>query len=86
MTVMLFTSIGLVTEMMYQSTGHRLGASVLSSLRSGVFFIPSLIILSNLRGLSGIEEAQPLAFVLVFFPSLVFLIWFFAHTPKEDME
>ena len=72
---LLFLPLSMVTEMLFQSTGHSAGASILSSLRSGVFFIPALIILSRVRGLAGIQEAQPLAYVLTFFPSLVFCIW-----------
>ena len=86
MIALLFLPLCMITEMMFQSTGHKLGASILSSLRSGVFFIPSLIILANTRGLSGIQEAQPLAFVLGFFPSVCFMIWFFNKMPKDDRE
>lgn len=75
----------MVTEMLFQSTGKKVGAAVLSSLRSGVFFIPTLLILSNLRGLYGIEEAQPLAFVMSAVPSLLFMIWFLKKMPKNDM-
>ncbi len=81
---LLFLPICMVTEMMFQSTGHKLGASVLSSLRSGIFFIPCLIILSYVRGLAGIQEAQPLAYILAFFPSVCFAAWFFYKLPKVD--
>ncbi len=72
---LLFLPLSMVTEMLFQSTGHSAGASILSSLRSGIFFIPALIILSHVRGLSGIQEAQPIAYILTFFPSLVFCMW-----------
>ena len=72
---LLFLPLSMVTEMLFQSTGHSAGASILSSLRSGIFFIPALLILSNLRGLAGIQEAQPLAYFLTFFPSLIFCTW-----------
>ncbi len=81
---LVFLPLSMVTEMLYQSTGHSAGASVLSSMRSGIFFIPSLLILSGLRGLAGIQEAQPLAYVLTFFPSLLFCIWLMRHMPKEE--
>nr|MCR5216616.1 MATE family efflux transporter [Lachnospiraceae bacterium] len=38
--------ICMITEMLFQSTGKRLGAAILSSLRSGVFLIPLLLLLS----------------------------------------
>lgn len=81
---MAFLPVSIMTEMMYQSTGHKLGASLLSCMRSGLFFIPALLILSELRGLPGIQEAQPLAHVLSFFPSIIFALHFFSKLPKED--
>lgn len=83
---LLFVPLCMVTEMLFQSTGKQLGAAILSSLRSGLFFIPALIILSRLRGLYGIQEAQPLAYMISFIPSLFFMLWFFRKLPKESEE
>ena len=74
----------MVTEMLFQSTGRRLQASVLSALRSGIFFIPSLLILDRFRGLAGIQEAQPLAYVLGFFPAMYLAADFFRKLPRQD--
>ncbi len=60
----------MVTEMGFQSTGQRALATLASSLRSGVIFIPVLLVMSSLRGLAGIEEAQPLAYLITFIISL----------------
>ena len=81
---LLFLPFTMAVEMLYQSTGNRLGASLLSSARSGLFFIPSLLILSALRGLSGIQEAQPLAYVLSFPLALFFALRLIRRFPKED--
>ncbi len=73
------------TEMLYQSTGRRMGATLLSALRNGLIFIPALLILTQLRGLSGIQEAQPVAQVLAL-PLTILLGWmFFRKLPDEDM-
>lgn len=80
---LLFLPLCMVTEMLYQSTGHKLGAAVLSSMRSGVIFIPALLILSRFRGLAGIQEAQPLGYTLAFFPALWFMLRFFRKLPRE---
>ena len=82
----IFLPLGMATEMLFQSTGKRIGAAILSSLRSGLFFIPALLILPKLRGLYGIEEAQPVAFVLAFFPALFFMLSFFGKLPREGSE
>ncbi|MCR4764470.1 MAG: MATE family efflux transporter [Lachnospiraceae bacterium] len=82
---LLFLPPSMVTEMLLQSTGQKLGASLLSALRSGIFFIPILLILSYARGLSGIEEAQPMAYFITFFPALGFAFWMLnKKMPQED--
>ena len=81
---LIFMPMGTVTEMMLQSTGYRFQASITSSLRSGVIFIPLLVILARIRGLAGIQEAQPLSYVIAAIPSFIMLIWFLRRLPKED--
>ena len=77
----------MVTEMGFQSTGQRLLASVSSSMRSGVIFIPALLILAHLRGKAGIQEAQPAAFVISFFISLYLSRVFMKHVgAREEMS
>jgi putative MATE family efflux protein len=83
---MLALPFGMTVEMTLQSTGSRLAASVLSSMRSGLFFIPLILILSRLRGLAGIQEAQPLAYILATLWSLIFMKRFFGKIPLEDEE
>lgn len=73
----------MTTEMLFQSTGKRLGASFLSALRSGLLFIPLLLILSHTRGLAGIQEAFPLSLVLSAPLTVPFTVWFFKKMPKE---
>lgn len=66
----LFVPLTMLVEMGFQSTGAKLLASFSSSLRSGVIFIPTLFILANIRGMAGIQEAQPFSFALSFVISL----------------
>lgn len=65
--------VTMMVEMGFQSTGKKLLASMSSSLRSGVIFIPVLVIFSRLRGLSGIQEAQPLSFLITALFSIVLI-------------
>ena len=74
----------MTTEMLFQSTGKRLGASFLSALRNGLLFIPSLLILAHVRGLAGIQEAQPLSLVLSMPFTIPFAVMFFRRLPNED--
>ncbi|MGN0665454.1 MAG: MATE family efflux transporter [Huintestinicola sp.] len=83
---LLFLPPCMATEMMFQSTGHKLEASVLSALRSGLFFIPALLILAHTRGLCGIQEAQPAAFVFSCIPTVFFMIKFLKKMPSEEVQ
>ena len=74
----------MVVEMLFQSTGKRLGASILSSLRNGLFFIPALLILPQIRGLAGIQEAQPVSLLLSVPFVFAFAAVFFRKLPRED--
>ena len=82
----MFLPLCMVTEMLMQSTGKRGTASFLSSLRGGIIYIPALVILAHFRGLYGVEEAQPLSFVLSTFPAIYFAKLFFDKLPKEDAK
>lgn len=81
---MCFVPFGMIVEMLFQSTGKKLQASILSACRGGLLFIPSLLILSQLRGLAGIQEAQPLAYILSVIPAGIFIVLYFKQLPKED--
>lgn len=81
---LLFLPFCMVTEMLLQSTGQKLWASLMSSLRSGLCFIPTLILLAHFRGLAGIQEAQAVAFVLAFLPTILVALWYFRKMPRID--
>lgn len=83
---LLILPLSMVTEMLLQSTGQKFSASLLSSLRSGIFFIPALLLLARYRGLAGIQEAQPFAFVLSGFTAVFFAVNFFRKLPGEDRQ
>lgn len=53
-----------ISNMMLQSTGKGIKASITSSSRNGLFFIPLILILPNIFGLWGVEISQPIADVL----------------------
>lgn len=69
----LFVPLTMMVEMGFQSMGQKILAIISSSLRSGVIFIPTLLVLSRIRELNGIQEAQPLSFILTFMVSLYLL-------------
>jgi len=50
-----------ITNMMLQSIGKGVKASVTASARSGLFFVPAILILPELFGLTGVEITQAVA-------------------------
>ena len=73
----------MAAEMLYQSTGKKIGALLLSVMRNGLFMIPVLLILSRCRGLAGIQEAYPVACLLSFPPSMLLAKHFFQKLPPD---
>lgn len=81
-----FMPLCMVTEMLMQSSGKKTAAAVLSSLRGGLLFIPALLILPYFRGMNGVEEAQPLSYLLSTIPAMFIAYKYFKETPNEDFE
>lgn len=76
--------LSMMTEMGFQSTGQKIYATISSSLRSGIVFIPTLIILACVRGMKGIQEAQPVAFAISFVISIFFARIFLQNLEKRE--
>ena len=58
--------LAVLTNMTLQSTGQRFSATVVSMLRSGLYFIPTLLIATHLGGATGVQISQPIADALTF--------------------
>jgi len=76
MISLFFQPLCVCANMMFQSIGKNGVATFLSMLRSGLFLIPILVVLSNTLGLTGIEIAQPVSDVLTFVMSVPFVVSF----------
>ena len=74
----------IVANSLLQSVGKSLMATILSCCRQGLFFIPLILTLPSLLGLSGIEYSQAISDGLTFLVSVPFLIWFFKCLKKEQ--
>lgn len=55
-----------MANMFLQATGKGVKASITSSCRNGIFFIPLLYLLSTVYGLQGLEMTQGIADILTF--------------------
>ena len=81
-----FQPLSVCSNMLFQSVGKSGRASFLSSLRSGLFFIPLIIILPRVLGLTGIQIAQPISDVLAFIISVPMVLAFLRSLPKDAVK
>ncbi|MBQ7557179.1 MAG: MATE family efflux transporter [Lachnospiraceae bacterium] len=62
--------VTIICNMMLQSSGKGVKASIAASARSGLFFIPLIIVLPRLFGLKGVMLSQPVADLFAMFLAL----------------
>lgn len=77
-------SVIVLTNMMLQSTGKGIWATIVASSRQGFFFIPIVIILSEFYGLSGLEISQTIADVCAFLLSLPVALYYMNKLKKGN--
>ena len=69
-------------NMTFQSTGKSGKAFFLACAQNGLFFIPLILILPRFLGITGIEIAQPISFLVASVISVPFLVRFY----KRDLK
>jgi Na+-driven multidrug efflux pump len=80
-----FVPFQVCNNMMFQSIGYKFNATFLSSLRNGLFFIPVLLLASQIFGLPGIQVAQAAADVLTCLACIPFTVSFFRKISRETV-
>ena len=86
MIALFFQPLSVCANMMFQSIGKNGVATFLSMLRSGLFLIPILLVLSATLGLTGIELAQTVSDILTFAVSVPFVINFLKTLKQLERE
>ena len=71
---------------LYQSLGFRWQATLLASLRQGIFFLPIVLLLPRFVGEIGVQAAQPLSDFFTFLVSVPFLIVFLKKYLKDPNQ
>ena len=74
------------TNMLYQSIGKSGIATILASLRSGICFIPMIVLLPHFFGVKGIIWSQPTADFIAAAISLPFALHFITSLPPDDAK
>ena len=82
--VMPIMTLNVITNMTFQCVGKSWEATFLSSCRQGVYFLPLILIMTRLFGITGVQITQPLADILTFITSLPFIISFIKSLPREE--
>ena len=81
---LLFFPATMVVNMLFQSIGKSIPALIISSLQSGLIFIPLCMILPHFWGIRGIEIAQPIAYLIAACVSFPIMLSFLRHLPKDE--
>ena len=81
-----FHPLTICSNMLFQSIGENKKATFLSMLRSGILFIPIILILTRLFGLFGVQSAQAIADVLAFFISAPLVLTFLQNLPEDKTD
>ena len=71
--------------MTFQSLGLGMKATIASSARQGIFFIPCILILPKMFGLTGVQISQAVADVFTFILSIALMVGVL-KTLKEKVE
>lgn len=79
-----FIPLTVCGNMMFQSVGANGRATFLAALRSGLCFIPFLIVLTALFDLAGIQVSQAVADVATFVLTVPFVMSFFRKMPAGE--
>lgn len=80
----LFLPLSVPVNMLYQSIRKPAISSILSLMRSGLMFIPTLVISTSILGITGIQISQPLADIFTGLASIPFVVVFLRK--KHDNE
>ena len=73
----------MIANMTFQSIGKSGRAFFLAMTQNGLFFIPLLLILPRFMDITGIELAQPFAYVLASLVALPFILFFIKRLNTE---
>lgn len=76
----------ILTNMLLQASGRAFGATFISSCRSGLCFIPIILILPQFLGLTGVQISQATADMVAFVISLIGGLYFLRKLDRMSAE
>lgn len=84
LVALFFHPLVICSNMLFQSIGENKKATFLSTLRSGLFFIPVVLIMTYAFGLFGVQSAQAITDVMAFFVTLPMVVLFLKKLPEDQ--
>ena len=79
-----FMTIGVMANMTFQCVGKPWMSTFLSSCRQGIYFLPLILILPRIFGITGVEITQPIADALTCLTSGPFILSFIKKLPIDE--
>lgn len=79
-------SIIISVSMLMQACGKKWRAAFLSLNRQGVYFVPIILLLPRVVGLTGVEVAQASADILSAITAVPYLIFFFRELKRDEEQ
>lgn len=83
-STLLLQPLFVTTNMMLQASGFAWRATFLACTRQGIYFIPLIMLLPRLFGLTGVEMTQAAADIFSFTTSLPFLYYFIMMLKEKE--
>lgn len=81
-----FLPLNICCNMTFQTIGKSGLATFLSTARQGYAFLPLILLLPRVIGLTGVEIAQPLADVIAFAVCIPYAVKFFAELKQQEND
>ena len=79
-----FAAYSMMNSMICQALNRSFRATILSTARSGLFYIPALYFLTKYLGLTGLEMSQMTAGLCTFLITIPIMITVMREIPTED--
>ena len=80
---LMFLPTALTANMTFQSVGKKGRAFFLACCQNGIFFIPLVLILPKIFGITGLEVSQPISYLIAAVVSVPFLLSFLKSLKEE---
>lgn len=81
-----FLTLGVVSNMTLQAVGKTVSATILTSTRQGIFFIPLILILPVMLGITGVEITQPIADLMTFVFCIPYMYVFLKRLKRAEED